>query len=247
MLAGAAPVQASWPGVRYRLNRGGDRQLNRALHTIVMLRQVHQGRPRSTPPVSHRPGQEPARHPPLPSSATLCPSTALSPTPGAHRHLQRRRRSTEPSPGLLPRRPGVSSIISRFCPASQPWSAHLACRARQAGGRLVEQRHLGRGALVPTPSAPLLAAGQTRLGCCDPPRVLDSSRLAADLEHPHPRVAAPSTLLVGDPGQQRLQRHHHDLGLGAAYRHRIQHRRVQVWSGWAPNPSAPSCVRCIRL
>jgi transposase len=25
--------------VRYRLNRGGDRQLNRALHTIVMLRQ----------------------------------------------------------------------------------------------------------------------------------------------------------------------------------------------------------------
>ena len=29
--------------VRHRLNRGGDRQLNRALHTIVMLRQVHHG------------------------------------------------------------------------------------------------------------------------------------------------------------------------------------------------------------
>jgi transposase len=38
-LAGAAPIPAS-SGVtnRYRLNRGGDRQLNRALHTIVLTR-----------------------------------------------------------------------------------------------------------------------------------------------------------------------------------------------------------------
>ena len=44
MLAGAAPVQASSGQViRHRLNRGGDRQLNRTLHTIVMLRQVHHG------------------------------------------------------------------------------------------------------------------------------------------------------------------------------------------------------------
>jgi transposase len=42
MLAGAAPVQASsGQVVRHRLNRGGDRQLNRALHTIVMIRQTH--------------------------------------------------------------------------------------------------------------------------------------------------------------------------------------------------------------
>jgi transposase len=40
MLAGAAPVEASSGQViRHRLNRGGDRQLNRALHTIVMIRQ----------------------------------------------------------------------------------------------------------------------------------------------------------------------------------------------------------------
>jgi transposase len=40
MLAGVAPVEASSGRVvRYRLNRGGDRQLNRALHTIVMIRQ----------------------------------------------------------------------------------------------------------------------------------------------------------------------------------------------------------------
>jgi transposase len=42
MLAGAAPVEASSGRVvRHRLNRGGDRQLNRALHTIVMIRQTH--------------------------------------------------------------------------------------------------------------------------------------------------------------------------------------------------------------
>jgi len=40
MLAGTAPIQASSGRVvRHRLNRGGDRQLNRALHTIVMIRE----------------------------------------------------------------------------------------------------------------------------------------------------------------------------------------------------------------
>ena len=41
-LAGASPIPASsGQVVRYRLNRGGDRQLNRALHTIVLSRLVH--------------------------------------------------------------------------------------------------------------------------------------------------------------------------------------------------------------
>jgi transposase len=49
MLAGAAPVQASsGQVVRHRLNRGGDRQLNRALDTIVMLRQTHHGPTRAS-------------------------------------------------------------------------------------------------------------------------------------------------------------------------------------------------------
>jgi transposase len=40
MLAGTAPIEASsGQVVRHRLNRGGDRQLNRALHTIVMIRE----------------------------------------------------------------------------------------------------------------------------------------------------------------------------------------------------------------
>jgi transposase len=38
-LAGANPIPASSGQVtRHRLNRGGDRQLNRALHTIVVAR-----------------------------------------------------------------------------------------------------------------------------------------------------------------------------------------------------------------
>jgi len=42
MLAGAAPIPAS-PGqtIRYRLNRSGDRQLNRALHVIALSRLRH--------------------------------------------------------------------------------------------------------------------------------------------------------------------------------------------------------------
>ncbi len=39
MLAGAAPIPASsGKTVRHRLNRSGDRQLNRALHTIALSR-----------------------------------------------------------------------------------------------------------------------------------------------------------------------------------------------------------------
>lgn len=41
-LAGVAPIPASsGQTVRYRLNRSGDRQLNRALHTIVLSRLMH--------------------------------------------------------------------------------------------------------------------------------------------------------------------------------------------------------------
>jgi transposase len=41
-LAGVAPIPASsGQTVRHRLNRCGDRQLNRALHTIVLHRRQH--------------------------------------------------------------------------------------------------------------------------------------------------------------------------------------------------------------
>ena len=41
MLAGASPIPASsGQTTRHRLNRGGDRQLNRALHTIALSRRA---------------------------------------------------------------------------------------------------------------------------------------------------------------------------------------------------------------
>jgi len=53
MLAGTAPVPASsGPVVGHRLNRGEDRQLHRALPTIVLLRQGHHGPTRAS--TSHR-------------------------------------------------------------------------------------------------------------------------------------------------------------------------------------------------
>jgi transposase len=47
-LGGAAPIPASSGTVtRHRLNRSGDRQLNRALHTVALSRlRIHPGRPR---------------------------------------------------------------------------------------------------------------------------------------------------------------------------------------------------------
>ena len=86
MLAGAAPVQASsGQVVRHRLNRGGDRQLNRALHTIVMLRQVHHGPTRAYTIRRSAQGKsqrEIRRH------LKRCPPAL--PTPGTHRHQPRR-------------------------------------------------------------------------------------------------------------------------------------------------------------
>jgi transposase len=48
MLAGTAPIPASsGKTVRYRLNRSGDRQLNRALHTVVLTRLQRDDRTRA--------------------------------------------------------------------------------------------------------------------------------------------------------------------------------------------------------
>lgn len=48
MLAGASPIPASsGETVRHRLNRSGDRQLNRALHTIVLSRLQHDAETRA--------------------------------------------------------------------------------------------------------------------------------------------------------------------------------------------------------
>jgi len=62
-LAGACPVPASsGQHKRYRLNRSGDRQLNRALHTIALVRLRDEPSPTPTRPVTGR-RQEPTRNP----------------------------------------------------------------------------------------------------------------------------------------------------------------------------------------
>jgi Transposase IS116/IS110/IS902 family len=72
VVAAGAEVQASsGQVVRHRLNRGGDRQLNRALHTIVMLRQTHHGPTRADTSRRIAQGQEPARGPLLPHWGTI--------------------------------------------------------------------------------------------------------------------------------------------------------------------------------
>jgi transposase len=48
MLGGAAPIGASsGKVVRHRRNRSGDRQLNRALHTVVLSRMAHHAETRA--------------------------------------------------------------------------------------------------------------------------------------------------------------------------------------------------------
>ncbi|MBA3736256.1 MAG: IS110 family transposase [Actinobacteria bacterium] len=64
-LAGVAPVPASSGQTqRHRLNRGGDRQLNRALHTVVLHRRQHDPRDQGVHHPSHRRRQKPPRRHP---------------------------------------------------------------------------------------------------------------------------------------------------------------------------------------
>jgi transposase len=79
-LAGVAPLPASsGQTIRHRLSRGGDRQLNRALHTVVLHRRRHDPQTRDyiarrvaerqEPPRRHPAGQALPRPPPLPVTA----------------------------------------------------------------------------------------------------------------------------------------------------------------------------------
>ena len=55
-LAGVAPLPASsGQTIRHRLSRGGDRQLNRALHTVVLHRRQHDAATRDY--IAHRVAQ----------------------------------------------------------------------------------------------------------------------------------------------------------------------------------------------
>ena len=78
-LAGVAPIPASSGQTsRHRLSRGGDRQLNRALHTVILHRRLHD--PQTKAYIERRsPKAKAAATPPASSSATSpATSTAYS-------------------------------------------------------------------------------------------------------------------------------------------------------------------------
>jgi transposase len=98
-LAGVAPVPASsGQTVRHRLSRGGDRQLNRAVHTIVLHRRQHDATTRGY--VERRVAEGKSRR-----EATRLLKRYLA------RHLFRLQQQTEPLIDLTSHR----SIIPQHC------------------------------------------------------------------------------------------------------------------------------------
>jgi transposase len=84
MLAGAAPIPASsGKTIRHRLNRSGDRQLNRALHTIALSRLQYEPKTAPTPTAA-----EPRARPTTKSNAASSATSPDSSTANSkHHHL----------------------------------------------------------------------------------------------------------------------------------------------------------------
>ena len=98
MLGGAAPIPASsGQTVRYRLNRGGDRDLNCALHTIVLTRLQHDPATRAYAARRMADGK-------TPREIKRCLKRYLA------RHLFRLLEATGPHP-TAPQRPPRSRVI----------------------------------------------------------------------------------------------------------------------------------------
>jgi transposase len=82
-LAGVAPLEASsGQRTRHRLNRGGDRDLNRALHTIAITRLRCHPESRAYT-IKRTARQDPPRHPAIPQTRPR--TTPLPPNPSHHR------------------------------------------------------------------------------------------------------------------------------------------------------------------
>jgi transposase len=109
-LAGVAPVPvSSGQTSRHRLSRGGDRQLNRALQTVVLHRRQarsdHQGLHRQT---DHR-GQKPPRRHPLAQALSRPPPLPAPSKPGAADGLTGHRSFIPAHWGKQARRPSACS------------------------------------------------------------------------------------------------------------------------------------------
>jgi len=83
-LAGVAPIPASSGQTRrHRLSRDGDRQLNRALHTIILHRRQHDPPPATTSPAAPAKANQPATPPP--SSSATSPATSTGYSKNSHK------------------------------------------------------------------------------------------------------------------------------------------------------------------
>ncbi len=153
-LAGAAPIPASsGQTVRYRLDRSGDRKLNRAFHLILVTRK------RTHPPTRglHRatdPGrQDPTRSKPLPQALprTKPLSPTRAPTNARLTNIEeslapRRARASAPAPkALLARAPAYKESRCSEIASNSAW---LAARTRRARALKVRQRGTAANGLV---------------------------------------------------------------------------------------------------
>ena len=80
-LSGTAPLEASsGQRTRHRLNRGGDRDLNRALHTVAITRMRCHPETRAYHAQTHCAGQDPSRHPTLSQASPRPPALPTNPS-----------------------------------------------------------------------------------------------------------------------------------------------------------------------
>ena len=88
-LAGTSPIPASSGNtIRYRLNRGGDRQLNRVLTTIVLVRMRHHPQPVTMWPDAEPKAERPRRSCASSSATSPAESSVSSPPRTQSQHLQ---------------------------------------------------------------------------------------------------------------------------------------------------------------
>ncbi|MGE5693948.1 MAG: transposase [Candidatus Sericytochromatia bacterium] len=139
-LAGAAPLEASsGQRTRHRLNRGGDRNLNRALHTVAVTRlRCHEES--RLPGQAHTRGQDAPGGGVASSAHSLAGSTASSrPATRPPRHVL-----PNPSPPRLDSRIGRRTACCAGLPRSSrtSWAGSLTrwCAQRGAGGGGRERR-----------------------------------------------------------------------------------------------------------
>ena len=124
-LAGVAPLEASsGQNTRHRLNRRGDRQLNRALHTIAVTRSRYCPHTQALHRQTNRRRQNPPKKPNAASNATSpARSTASSNTPKStldkHRSIVYAKARKSTSPGHTP----AAAATKQPSPAS-PASPH---------------------------------------------------------------------------------------------------------------------------